>query len=201
MVDARPQGAAPQPLPRGQRHVIFLGPAGAGKGTQAAKLAERLHVPRISTGDMLREAVAHGTPLGRAAAPHLERGDLVPDDLLIGMIRDRIKAPDCAGGYILDGFPRTLPQAEGYEQMVGKDARLLVLNLEVPRGELLKRLSGRGRDDDKDQAVERRLQEYEDRTRPLIDFYSRRGQLHRVDGFRPVETVYRDLEGILEGRA
>jgi hypothetical protein len=92
--------------------VIFLGPAGAGKGTQAARLAERLRVPRISTGDMLRAALAEGNALGRAAAPYLERGDLVPDDLLITMIRERIAEPDCAPGYVLDGFPRTLPQAE-----------------------------------------------------------------------------------------
>jgi adenylate kinase len=182
--------------------VIFLGPAGAGKGTQAARLAERLRVPRISTGDMLRAALAEGNALGRAAAPYLERGDLVPDDLLITMIRERIAEPDCAPGYVLDGFPRTLPQAEALVQMLGDEARLaVVLNLEVPREELMRRLSGRGRDDDRGQAVEHRLQDYEDRTRPLVEFYTKRGQLHRVNGFRPVDAVSNDLQRIVENRA
>jgi adenylate kinase len=181
--------------------VIFLGPAGAGKGTQAARLAERLRVPRISTGDMLREALAQGNALGRAAEPYLERGDLVPDDLLITMIRERIAEPDCAPGYVLDGFPRTLPQAEALEQMLGDEARLaVVLNLEVPREELMRRLSGRGRDDDRGNAVEHRLQDYEDRTRPLVEFYTKRDRLHRVDGFRPVDVVSSDLQRIVESR-
>jgi adenylate kinase len=182
--------------------VIFLGPAGAGKGTQAARLAERLHVPRISTGDMLREALAAGNALGRAAAPYLERGDLVPDDLLITMIRKRIAEGDCGQGYVLDGFPRTLPQAEALEQMLGSEAAsAVVLNLEVPRDELLRRLSGRGRDDDRGNAVEHRLQDYEDQTRPLVEFYTKRGQLHRVDGFRPMDAVSTDLQRIVEGGA
>jgi adenylate kinase len=180
--------------------VIFLGPAGAGKGTQAQRLSERLGVPRISTGDMLREALRQGTPLGKAAAPYLERGELVPDHLLVDMIRERVRQPDCSRGYILDGFPRTLPQAEALEQLAGKVAReFVVLNLEVPREELLRRLSGRGREDDKDRAVEKRLQEYEDRTTPLVDFYARRGQLRRVNGFRPMDEVSADLQRIVEG--
>ena len=181
--------------------VIFLGPAGAGKGTQAARLAERLGVPRISTGDMLREALAQGNAVGRAAGPYLERGDLVPDDILIGMIRERIADPDCAKGYVLDGFPRTLPQAEALEQMLGTEARsAVVLNLEVPRDELLRRLSGRGRDDDQGQAVEHRLKDYEDQTRPLVDFYGQRKRLRRVDGFRQVDAVSADLQRIVEER-
>jgi adenylate kinase len=182
--------------------VIFLGPAGAGKGTQAARLSERLGVPRISTGDMLREALRQGTPLGKAAEPYLERGELVPDHLLVTMIKDRVKEPDCARGYILDGFPRTLPQAEALEELAGPVAReFVVLNLEVPRAELLRRLSGRGREDDKDEAVEKRLQEYEDRTTPLVEFYSGRGMLRRVNGFRPMDEVSADLQRIVEGRS
>jgi adenylate kinase len=182
--------------------VIFLGPAGAGKGTQAARLAELLGVPRISTGDMLREALRQGTPLGKAAEPYLEKGELVPDHLLVKMIKDRVKEPDCARGYILDGFPRTLPQAEALEELAGPAAReFVVLNLEVPRDELLRRLSGRGREDDKDQPVEKRLQEYDDRTTPLVEFYKQRGMLHRVNGFRPVDEVSAELKAIVEGRA
>ena len=127
-----------------QPRVIFLGPPGAGKGTQAAKLAAHLGVPRISTGDMLREAIASGTPLGRQAGPLMEQGELVPDDLLIALVGDRIRRKDCAHGFILDGFPRTLPQAEGLGRMgLGDSSAWAVFEVEVPREELLRRLSGR----------------------------------------------------------
>jgi adenylate kinase len=140
VVDARPEV---RPAPR--LRVIFLGPPGAGKGTQAARLAEWAKVPRISTGDMLREAIAAGTALGREIAPLMEKGALVPDDLLIGVVQERLLHKDCAKGYILDGFPRTLRQATGFETMVGGDLtdELLVFDVEVPRAELLRRLSGR----------------------------------------------------------
>ena len=200
MVDARPL-PAPDSVPQRRLRVIFLGPAGAGKGTQAARLSELLGVPRISTGDMLREALRQGTPLGKAAEPYLEKGTLVPDHLLVNMITDRVKDPDCARGYILDGFPRTLPQAEALEELAGPVAReFVVLNLEVPRDELLRRLSGRGREDDKDLPVEKRLQEYEDRTTPLVEFYKHRGMLRRVNGFRPMDEVSAELKAIVEGR-
>jgi adenylate kinase len=125
--------------------VIFLGPPGAGKGTQAARLAAYVRVPRISTGDILRDAIAAGTPLGQQAGPLMEKGGLVPDELLIGIVQERILQPDCRAGYIFDGFPRTLRQAEGFEGMVGGDltATMLIFNVDVPRGELLRRLSGR----------------------------------------------------------
>jgi adenylate kinase len=125
--------------------VIFLGPPGAGKGTQAERLAIFYQVPRISTGDMLREAIAQGTELGRAIGPLMEKGGLVPDEMLLRIIEERINQPDCQGGYILDGFPRTLRQAEGFEVMPGGDLTtvLFVFNVEVPREELLRRLSGR----------------------------------------------------------
>jgi adenylate kinase len=214
--------------------VIFLGPPGAGKGTQAALLAAHCRIPRISTGDMLRDAISRGTPLGKQAGPLMEKGGLVPDDLLIGIIQERILEPDCRAGFILDGFPRTLNQAEGFEGMVGGDitADVLVFSVEVPRDELLKRLSGRRwcprcqttyhvfnnpprvegicdrdgaqlvqREDDKETAVRRRLAEYDERTAPLIEYYRARARFHRVDGYRPVETVFQDLRGIVEARA
>ena len=131
----------------GGPRVIFLGPAGAGKGTQAARLADHLAIPRISTGDMLRDAIAAGTPVGKQVGPIMEKGGLVPDDLLDRIIGERLRLKDAASGYILDGFPRTLRQAEGFERM--ETARgdvtddVFVLSIEVPRDELLRRLSGR----------------------------------------------------------
>jgi len=216
------------------RRVIFLGPPGAGKGTQAARLAAELGMPRISTGDMLRDAIAHGTPLGQQVAPIMERGDLVPDELLIELIRERIARPDCAAGYVLDGFPRTLRQAQSFEAMVGgEDAHeAVVLDFEVPRAELLARLSGRRwcpscqatyhiqndppkrdgfcdrdgtmliqREDDKESAVAHRLAEYDERTAPLVDYYSSWARFHRVDGNRPMQTVSRELQALVEADA
>jgi adenylate kinase len=138
-------GARREVKPGRRLRVIFLGPPGAGKGTQAARLAEWASVPRISTGDMLREAIAAGTALGKEIAPLMEKGGLVPDALLIGVVQERLLRDDCKMGYILDGFPRTLRQAEGYETMVGGDLteEMLVFDVEVPRAELLRRLSGR----------------------------------------------------------
>ena len=227
-------GVSPAARVQPRVRVIFLGPPGAGKGTQAALLAAHLRVPRISTGDMLRDAIARGTPLGLQAGPLMEKGGLVPDELLIGIIQERLLQPDCQGGYILDGFPRTLRQAEGFETMVGGDktSEVHVFSVEVPREELLQRLSGRRwcptcqttyhlqhnppqvegrcdhdgtalvqREDDKETAVRRRLAEYDERTAPLIEYYHQRARFHRVDGYRPVETVFEQLRGIVEGRA
>ena len=139
MADASPRAVAAQP------GIIFLGPPGAGKGTQAARLADAKRVPRISTGDMLREAIAARTPLGQQAGPLMEKGGLVPDELLIGVIEERIGRRDCLGGYILDGFPRTIGQAHGFEKMLGGNGAngFVVFNVDVPRDELLRRLSGR----------------------------------------------------------
>ena len=124
--------------------VIFLGPPGAGKGTQAARLAAHLGVPKISTGEMLRTAIAKNTPLGREAHPLMEQGRLVPDDLLVKLIGERTAEADCRVGFVLDGFPRTLPQATGLERMPGGDPRgFIVFDFEVQREELMRRLSGR----------------------------------------------------------
>jgi len=187
-----------QKADRPKARVIFLGPPGAGKGTQAARLAEHLHIPRISTGDMLREHIAQGDTLGKAASPYMVKGGLVPDHLLIEMIKKRISEPDCAHGYILDGFPRTLPQAEGLEQMIGGTGHIIVFDMEVPHDELMRRLSGRGRDDDKADAVKKRLQEYAERTTPLVEYYRGRSRFHRIDGFRPQETVFAQLTSVIE---
>jgi adenylate kinase len=124
--------------------VIFLGPPGAGKGTQAARLASHLGVPKISTGDMLRDTMARDTPVGRQIRPAMEKGSLVLDDILVDLVRARISKPDCGHGFVLDGFPRTLPQARGLEEMSGGDPRAwVVFDFEVPRDVLMLRLSGR----------------------------------------------------------
>ena len=123
--------------------VIILGAPGAGKGTQAARLAAHLGVPKISTGEMLRTAVAKKTPLGEKVHPVMEKGNLVPDELLVALVRERIAEPDCDRGFVLDGFPRTLPQALGLEEMSERPRAWVVFDFEVPREELMKRLSGR----------------------------------------------------------
>jgi adenylate kinase len=210
--------------------IIFLGPPGAGKGTQAARVAVQRGLVRVSTGDMLRDNIAKGTPLGRQAAPYIDKGHLVPDELLIDMVGERIRQKDCEAGYILDGFPRTLRQAAGLEGMEGGAASgFIVFNVEVPREELLRRLSGRRwcptcqatyhvhtnpptrpglcdwdstpliqREDDKESAVARRLAEYDERTKPLIDYYHARSRFYTVDGYRPVDVVFAELVGLLE---
>jgi adenylate kinase len=134
--------ALPQEAPL---RIILLGPPGAGKGTQAARMATRLGIPRVSTGDMLREAIALDSPLGRQVAPIMEKGGLVPDDLLIRLVGERLQQDDTRDGYILDGFPRTFPQAEGLDAIVGPASRndFVVIDVVVPRPELLRRLSGR----------------------------------------------------------
>jgi adenylate kinase len=135
VVSSRPPGDAVR--------VIFLGPPGAGKGTQAARLASHLGVPRVSTGDMLREEVARDTPLGRRIHPAMGKGSLVSDDILVALVRERIAERDCDHGFVLDGFPRTLPQAEGLEQVSGDPRSWVVFDFEVPRDVLTLRLSGR----------------------------------------------------------
>jgi adenylate kinase len=203
--------------------VIFLGPPGAGKGTQAARLAAHVGVPKIGTGEMLRDAIAKETPLGRKAHPYMETGNLVPDDLLVALVRERIGEPDCGRGFVLDGFPRTLPQAQGLEDMTVGDPRAwVVFDFEVPRDVLMLRLSGRRwcprcqatfhvvnacdacgtalvqREDDCESVVARRLQEYDERTFPLIEHYRTRARMHPIDGNRPMDAVFRDLLQALE---
>jgi adenylate kinase len=175
--------------------VVFLGPPGSGKGTQARLLAERLRVPSISTGEMLRAAVHEGTPLGGKVKAIMEKGDLVSDDLMIALIRERIAAPDAAGGFVLDGFPRTVDQALALERIPSGNEKAIsaVVNLSVPETALIDRLAGRSglerRADDGRDTVLERLRVYHEKSEPLIEFYRGRGLLTEVDGTGTVSEV------------
>jgi adenylate kinase len=171
--------------------VVLLGPPGAGKGTQAQLLAGRLGVPAISTGDMLRAAVAAGSELGHRVQSVMASGALVDDALMAEVVRERIAQPDTAGGYLLDGYPRTLPQAEtlaGILQEAGQALDAVVL-VDVPEEELVRRALLRGRDDDKEEVIRERLRVYREKTEPLIGYYRERGLLREIDGNRPIEEV------------
>ena len=183
------------------RRVVFLGPPGSGKGTQAATLARELGVPAISTGDMLREAVANGSELGRRVREIMESGELVGDDLMAEVVKDRLANGDTERGFLLDGYPRTAAQAETLRQIL--DAREGELDhvvfIDVPEEELVKRalLRQRGADDRED-VVRERLRVYREKTQPLVDFYRGEGLLREVDGNRPVDAVRRSILDALE---
>ena len=184
--------------------IVLLGPPGAGKGTQAARLARHLDCPAIATGEIFRAHVAQGTPLGRQAKVYMDRGDLVPDEVVIAMVRERLAEPDCARGFLLDGFPRTVAQARALDEHLDREQAPLdgVLYFDVPKDELLKRLAGRareqGRPDDAEETVLRRLEVFASKTRPLVDYYRARGMLTTVDAVGPVEVVTARVLGALE---
>jgi adenylate kinase len=175
--------------------VIFLGPPGSGKGTQAKLLARRLGIPAISTGDMLREAVRAGTPVGRRARAIMEAGELVPDDVVVDLVSERITAPDAGGGFLLDGFPRTIEQANALDRLLEGNGAVLdgVINLLVPEKTLIERMLGRaaaeGRTDDRPETVAERLKVYGEKTAPLIEHYRARGILSDVDGSGEISQI------------
>ena len=175
--------------------VVFLGPPGSGKGTQAKLLAERLEIPAISTGDILRAAVRDRTPLGVQAQAVMEKGELVSDDLIVALIRERTTARDARDGFILDGFPRTLEQGNALEKMLSEMGEGLsaVVNFGVPEPVLVERMLGRagaeGRADDRPETIRERLRVYREKTEPLAGFYRDRDLLADVDGVGAVEQV------------
>jgi adenylate kinase len=177
------------------KNIVLLGAPGAGKGTQAARLAERLAVPHVASGELLRRAIEAGTPPGRRARDFMDRGELVPDDLALQVVLDRLGQPDAERGFILDGFPRTLRQAEALDAELAAAGRALerVVELRVPKDQLLARIAGRARHDhrtdDRDGVVENRLRVYLAQTAPLVDYYRARRLLVPVDGVGTIDAV------------
>jgi adenylate kinase len=175
--------------------LLLIGAPGAGKGTQATRIAEHFHVAHISSGDLLREHVSNGTAIGRTAQEYMERGDLVPDAVVLDMLRKPVIEASATGGYVLDGFPRTVEQAEAaYAVAKGLGVAVQVaVHLEVDPNSLIERLVARGKDsgrsDDTREVIEHRIAVYEERTRPLLDYYKSRERLVTVNGDRPVDEV------------
>ncbi|MCK5879041.1 MAG: adenylate kinase [Holophagae bacterium] len=206
--------------------VVFLGAPGTGKGTQARKLSKKYGLPHVSTGDILRNAVKMGTEMGLKAKAVMDRGDLIPDDVILGIIKNRLLKPDCANGFLLDGFPRTLGQAEGFDRL---DSVNCAIQIDVPDDVLVKRLVSRRtcpscgtmyhlgyhppevagvcdkcgstlvqREDDREDVVKSRFRVYVDKTAPLIGYYREKSVLHNVDGNRNVKLVFSDIVQIVE---
>ena len=181
------------------KRLIFLGPPGAGKGTQAHVLSGLFAIPHISTGDILRSAVKDQTTLGKQAQDYMDRGELVPDELILDLIKERLGQSDANNGWILDGFPRNVSQAEFLDRLL-EDLNLsadVVLNLDVPDEVLIERLLARQRKDDNESTIRRRLEVYREDTVPVIDYYTGRGLLKSIDGNLTMEEVTKSLESAL----
>ena len=204
--------------------LIFLGPPGAGKGTQAERISKLYGIAHISTGDMLRSQMREGTPLGAEAKGYIDRGELVPDELIVAMVAKRIKEEDCANGFLLDGFPRTVSQAEALNGISDID---MVIDIAVPAERLMERIGGRRmcsgcgagyhtssyhkdtcekcgaslyiRDDDRPETVKHRITVYERQTKPLIDYYREKGNLSRVNGDNTPDRVFDDVAAAIKG--
>lgn len=182
--------------------VIMLGPPGSGKGTQGERIASRYGVPHISSGELFRDEVGRQTETGKTLQRYLDAGDLVPDDLVLSLIMDRVIAAQAEGGWVLDGFPRTLPQAEAAAKAaadVGMSAQAVVY-LEVPAEVLAERLAdrGEGRADDSTQVARHRLEVYTEHTQPLLDYYTQRGIIVRIDSSPPVDEVSAAIFAVLD---
>jgi adenylate kinase len=191
--------------------IVLLGPPGAGKGTQSQRLVEKHGIVQLSTGDMLRAAIKAGTPVGQKAQDIMARGDLVPDDIVVGIIAERIEAPDARKGFILDGFPRTVAQAEALDRLLDRKGTPLhaVIELEVDESVLLRRIetrlaqmTARGepvRPDDNPESFKKRLAAYREQTAPVSAHYRAKGMLEKVDGMAGIDEVTRSIDRALAG--
>jgi adenylate kinase len=185
-------------------NILLLGPQGSGKGTQAKRISTEYGIPHVATGDMLRETIAAGTELGRKVKPILERGDLVPDEDMISLIRERLSGDDTAEGFVLDGFPRTMTQAEALDAMLREIGRELtiVFELQLPDevciDRLLRRARLEGRVDDTPEVVRRRLELYHRETEPLIEHYRATGKLVGIHAHRPIPEVFSEIQEALD---
>jgi adenylate kinase len=183
--------------------LIFLGPPGAGKGTQAKIFLERSGIPQISTGDILRDAVGRGTELGLQAKSFMDKGELVPDSVVIGIIEQRIQQQDCKNGFVLDGFPRTIEQAKALDGILAKLGISLnhVINFAVPDDELVERLLGRaaqeGRSDDNPESIKNRLQIFKDKTQPLISYYQDKKILRDIVGTGSTQEIAEKVKSVV----
>lgn len=191
-------------------NLVLFGPPGAGKGTQAKVITEQRGLPQLSTGDMLRAAIAGGTELGKASKAIMDRGDLVSDDIVVGIIGERYDQPDCAKGAVFDGFPRTIPQAEALDAMLAKRGRKidLVIELKVDDKILIDRVEqrikesgGTTRSDDTPETLKARLAVYYKNTAPLLEYYKRQGKVVTVDGMQPIVEVTRQIGAAIDAKA
>lgn len=185
------------------KFVVLMGAPGAGKGTQAKKLQEALGLPQVATGDLFRENLKSETDLGRLAKSYMDAGKLVPDEVTVGMVKDRLSRPDCHHGAILDGFPRTRAQAEALDDLLAEmNAGINVVpyikvSQEMLVQRLLKRALIEGRADDNEDTIRTRMRVYQEQTQPLLDYYEERGLLVEINGEQPIENVFRDLAIII----
>ena len=181
------------------RNVLIMGPPGSGKGTQAARIAERRGLAHISTGDMLRAAIAQGTELGGKVKSILDRGDLVPDDLMLELVKHRLEQSDTAKGFLLDGFPRTVAQAQALLESLEGD-RVLdgVILLRVPGEELVRRALSRGRTDDTEETIRHRFRIYHEKTKPVLEFLEQKLVRHEIDGVGGLDEITERIERALE---
>ena len=178
--------------------LLFIGPPGAGKGTQAERVAERLGIPHVSTGEMFRHHVSIGSDLGLKVEAIMAAGDYVPDEITVAMLEQRIGEPDAAGGYILDGFPRTVVQVRSLADLIGDDGLDRVVVLEADESELVERMLSRGRSDDTSETIRNRFKVYQDQTQPLLDIYDARGITVTIDGSGEMDDVTDRIVDVLK---
>jgi adenylate kinase len=190
---ARRIALSPVPL-----NLVFFGPPGAGKGTQADRFAARHHIPKISTGDILRKAIQDGTRVGQLVRATLQCGSLVGDDLMISIVAERLEQPDAANGFVLDGFPRTIPQAAALDALLTDRGGVRVIALVVHADEVVRRLAERGREDDDAFVIRERLAVYSRDTEPVLEYYRRRGVVTVLDGNRPLDEVSAGIDAAIK---